>query len=244
MSGNYDHRFYADLAAIAHDSASKVLPLVIELVPPSRAIDVGCGTGDWLSVLVGLTDCDVLGLDGAYVPLEMLTIPQACFRPTDLAQPITAEGPFDLAISIEVAEHLPPSRGKGFVRELTALAPAVLFSAAVPRQGGVEHINERWQSYWINEFAENGFEAWDVIRPALWDDHEVAFWCRQNLFLFVDPTIHGHRPELSPVIPDVVHPQLIAVDPPGVRRVMAQLPKAAANSLSFHLSRIRSRLHR
>ncbi|MCU0309560.1 MAG: class I SAM-dependent methyltransferase [Acidimicrobiales bacterium] len=244
MNGSYDDDFYAGLAGSARASASKVLPIVLEFVSPARAIDVGCGTGDWLSALAGLTACDVIGLDGPYVPAELLAIPRSCFRPTDLTRPLTVDERFDLAMSIEVAEHLPPARAQGFVRELTALAPAVLFSAAIPQQGGVEHINERWQSYWIDAFASNGFEAWDVVRPALWHDRDVAFWCRQNLFLFVDPSIHGHRPNLWPIIADAVHPQLLATESPGMRELLSELPAAMGRSLTFHLARARSRLRR
>jgi hypothetical protein len=51
-------------------------------------------------------------------------------------------------VSLEVAEHLQPKRSASFVADLVALAPAVLFSAAIPGQPGTDHINPRWQDEW------------------------------------------------------------------------------------------------
>jgi hypothetical protein len=83
-------------------------------------------------------------------------------------------------MSLEVAEHLPPDRSNSFIAELTALAPVALFSAAIPQQGGTDHINERWQSYWAGLFKKRGFSPLDVIRPAVWENDAVERWYRQN----------------------------------------------------------------
>ena len=60
----------------------------------------------------------------------------------------------------------------------------VLFSAAIPHQGGEGHINEQWQSYWVELFMINGFELNDCIRPIIWDDNEIMYWYRQNMLIF------------------------------------------------------------
>lgn len=67
--------------------------------------------------------------------------------PKDLTQPLSLGRKFDLCVSMEVAEHLPPSRADSFVADLVGLAPVVLFSAAVPEQGGTNHLNEQWPDY-------------------------------------------------------------------------------------------------
>ena len=72
---------------------------------------------------------------------------------------------YDLAISLEVAEHLSPSRSCGFIDDLTNLSDVVLFSAAIPMQGGTNHINEQPISYWANLFLERGFVPISCIRP-------------------------------------------------------------------------------
>lgn len=245
MDNPYDDQFFSSISASAEQSARRVLPLAIDAVAPHTVVDVGCGTGGWLRVLSTLTECEITGLDGAYVPLDQLLIPRDRFVPTDLGRPVTLDRRFDLAMSFEVAEHLPAARAAGFVRDLTRLAPAVLFAAALPGQGGVGHINEQWQSYWIDRFAEQGYEAWDIVRPAVWHDPDVAFWYRQNTFLFVDPAVHGHRPEVAPAVADVVHPDLLdqALHPdvePTLRQVVTQLPSALGRSLAFHTNRVRA----
>ena len=64
----------------------------------------------------------------------------------DLAQPLQIDRRFDLALSLEVAEHLPPECGSEFVQTLTDLSSVILFSAAIPFQGGTDHLNEQWPS--------------------------------------------------------------------------------------------------
>ena len=106
------------------------------------------------------------------------------FRCHDLRKPLPSDAKYDLAMSLEVAEHLPPDRSESFIAELTALAPVVLFSAAIPQQGGTDHINERWQSYWAGLFEKQGFSPLDVIRPAVWENDAVERWYRQNTIVY------------------------------------------------------------
>ena len=239
MGNLYGNQFFTARSGGARQSALGVLPIVVELINPKSVVDVGCGTGEWLHAVTTIIHCEVVGLDGAYVPTELLAIPRESFVPTDLGRPLVVGRRFDLAISLEVAEHLPPSRAHSFVRDLTELAPAVLFSAAVPGQGGMGHVNEQWQSYWIDLFAKNGFETWDVIRPSVWNRDDVALWYRQNMFLFVDPEVHGHRPELVPTILDLVHPGYfrLAQDRGSTARlweILERLPRAARRLLARH----------
>ncbi len=235
----YDHDFYADLAAATEASARAVLAVVIDLVgPPATAVDVGCGTGVWLRALAALTGCAVTGVDGSGVPEAELVIPADRFVARDLVRPLDLDGRFDLALSLEVAEHLPASRADGLVADLVGLAPAVLFSAAVPGQGGVHHVNEQWPSYWIERFAACGYQAWDGVRPVVWDDPEVAFYYAQNAFLFVDPDVFADR-AVAPAIADLVHPGLLrgllaATEAPTLGQLGRALPAAAARSARFH----------
>ncbi|UXN75167.1 hypothetical protein N8D56_09895 [Devosia sp. A8/3-2] len=86
----------------------------------------------------------------------------------------------------EVAEHLSPARAVGFVADLVALAPAILFSAAIPGRGGVGHSNEQWQSYWAGLFAAHGYRPFDVLRPQIWTDEAIPARYRQNAILYLD----------------------------------------------------------
>ncbi len=99
--------------------------------------------------------------------------------------PLPLERTFDLVVSLEVAEHLPPESAPAFVGSLARLGPAVLFSAAIPYQGGEHHLNEQWPDYWAELFEQNGFVAIDCVRRNVWSDERVLYWYAQNTLLFV-----------------------------------------------------------
>ena len=128
---------------------------------------------------------DVIGLDGDYVDRATLHIPPDSFLPRDLNHPLNMDRRFDLAVSVEVAEHLAPDLAVQFVDELTKLAPAVLFSAAIPNQDGNHHVNERWPSYWAALFGQFGFSPFDVVRPQVWRNEQVEPWYAQNVILYL-----------------------------------------------------------
>ena len=181
----YDQAFYADVSRMARDSAKAIVPIVVELVQPTSVIDVGCGTGTWLTAFVEQGVTTYLGIDGDYVPRDALSIDASHFVAADLRRPVSVgHTTYDLAVSLEVAEHLPEEAGDVFVDSLTRLAPVVLFSAAIPGQGGVDHINERWQDYWAERFALRRFVPLDAIRPRVWDNEKVAWFYAQNTLLY------------------------------------------------------------
>ena len=43
------------------------------------------------------------------------------------------------------------------VATITKHGDAVLFSAAIPGQGGQDHLNEQWPEYWQKKFEVNGY---------------------------------------------------------------------------------------
>lgn len=181
----YGREFYSDQQEGSRRSAREVVPLLMQLVGPRRVLDVGCGVGTWLSVFAEQGVSEVWGVDGDYVERPMLQIPAERFRPQDLMEPFQLEGPFDLVVSLEVAEHLPAERADSFVETLTAHGPVVLFSAATPFQGGTGHVNEQWPGYWLNLFRAREYEVIDCIRGRVWDNEKVEWWYAQNLLLYV-----------------------------------------------------------
>lgn len=110
---------------------------------------------------------------------------QIRFRSIDLNQPFALDKPADLAMSVEVAEHLEPSSSVPFIDSITKAADTVLFGAAYLFQNGPTHINERRHTFWGKLFLERGFVAFDLFRPTVWGDERIPFWYRQNTFLYV-----------------------------------------------------------
>jgi SAM-dependent methyltransferase len=211
----YTEEFYQDQRDGSRRSAEEIVPLVLELVQPRRVIDVGCGLGTWLAVFRQLGVEDVWGIDGEYVDRSMLEIPAERFLARDLSQPWRQEDrPFDLVLSLEVAEHLPADCARAFVQSLARLGPVVLFSAAIPYQGGTNHVNEQWPDYWAERFREVGYIVIDCIREQVWQNPRVEWWYAQNVLLFVREDHLPAHPELAreaqrtrPLQLSLVHPR-------------------------------------
>lgn len=217
MSAHYTDRYYLNTLPGSQRSAAVILPLVVELCRPRSVVDVGCGTGAWLGVMIGLGVTDVLGIDGKHVNKSLLQIPSVRYLARDLSRPFAFLRTFDLAISVEVAEHLPPAAAATYVASLARLAPVVLFSAATPNQGGEGHLNERWPTYWAAKFAACGFVATDPLRERIWADERVEWWYRQNVLVFARCDRIADYPMLRPVPWDRlarVHPRSVIVPSP------------------------------
>jgi SAM-dependent methyltransferase len=182
----YTPSFYGQAEGACH-SADVIVPIVLSRLNVGSVVDVGCGTGGWLAAFRVHGVEDVLGIDGEWVQAAQLRIPPECLLLQDLTLPVCVPRRFDLAMCLEVAEHLPNTRAAGLVRDLTRLAPCVLFSAAVPGQGGTHHVNEQPLSYWSEHFARHGFAPADLIRPLIWADERVEWWYRQNIVFFAAP---------------------------------------------------------
>jgi SAM-dependent methyltransferase len=182
----YEYRtdFYRFLASFAVRSAQRIVPKLTAAVRIRNVVDFGCGQGAWLSVWTA-TGASVTGVDGPYVDRRHLLIGTDDFHAADLAAPIDLVRQFDLVQSLEVAEHLPATKAGQFVDTLTAHGPCVLFSAAVPGQGGENHINEQPLDYWRAFFRERQYAAVDYLRPLICDDPEIAPWYRCNIMLYV-----------------------------------------------------------
>ena len=213
----YGDAFYAAQSGGSVRSAQAVVPYVVGLLKPRSVVDMGCGVGTWLRVFRDQGVETILGIDGDYVNRQSLHIPPDRFLPRDLTRPVGVAERFDLAVSLEVAEHLPPEAAEPFVDQLVALSDAVLFSAAIPGQGGVNHINERWQSYWRGLFEARGYRPVDCVRHRFWLDDSIGSYYRQNIILYVRESALEARPDLkaeaerASIVPfDLVHPDVFS----------------------------------
>jgi SAM-dependent methyltransferase len=208
----YTEAFFDDQVESSLLAARLVLPMLLRDWLPESVIDVGCGLGTWCAAAMELGVGDCLGLDGSYVPTEDLRIPAANFVTHDLLLPLPADLRADLAICVEVAEHLPPERAESFVRELAEISDIVLFAAAIPYQGGTGHCNEHWLEYWSIMFATAGMDAFDPLRDQIWHDRRIPVWYRQNLIVFGrQETVSrclGLTPVQNPLALSRVHPEM------------------------------------
>jgi len=109
----YTKEFYRIQQPGSLQAARTIVPLVAQLIKPKSVVDVGCGTGTFLSVFRENGIEDILGIDGNYVDRNMLLIPKEYFLPQDITKSFKLGRRFDLVVSLEVAEHLPAHRAEG-----------------------------------------------------------------------------------------------------------------------------------
>ncbi len=197
MTASYDKAFFDEMDEPNLVSARVVVPLVLGLVHPKSVIDIGCGRGLWLRAFLEHGIDDLSGYDGDYVERDKLAIPKENFHVADLEKPIATDRIFDLAVCLEVGEHLSGSSADSLVETLTRAAPTVLFSAAIPLQGGSHHVNEQWPEYWEKKFAAHGFVPVDALRRHIWGDSRVSFFYQQNALLYVRKDTLAHYPKLQ-----------------------------------------------
>lgn len=197
MQTFYNTHFYKNIQKGSHNSAKEVIPYLIRLLNPQSIFDIGCGSGEWLSVFYnefGISD--IQGVDGDYVDRSMLAIPENRFQSHDLREPLNMHRKFDLVISLEVAEHISFEYASIFIENLTVHGDAIAFSAAIPGQGGVDHVNEQFPEFWASLFKLHGFIPVDILRPQIWHNKKVEWWYRQNLLLFINENAINKHPVL------------------------------------------------
>jgi SAM-dependent methyltransferase len=173
MAG-YDTEFYEMITKGARTSAGIILALLGPA--PETVVDVGCGSGGWLETFEE-QGSEVRGYDGAWAAWPRTT-------PLDMTSGPLDFGTADLALCLEVAEHLDAARAPFLVEALCACADRIVFSAAIPRQGGVGHVNEQWPDYWAKLFSACGFGLEEDFRTTIWADERIEPWYRQNLLVY------------------------------------------------------------
>jgi SAM-dependent methyltransferase len=244
----YDDVFYDRQLADILASARIFTTYLRQHIQPRSVLDVGCGRGPWLKAWHEAGSQELFGLDGDWNRPEQMIDPTIQFRAIDLNRPFSVPGQVDLAMSLEVAEHLLPASGAPFVTCLTEASDLVLFSAAFSNQGGRNHINEQPHSYWASLFADRGYAAFDLLRPVFWGDARVCYWYRQNTFLYVkrqSPAMQrllakGLTPLADSGFMDCVHPELFRMKVEGQigpRAHLADLLPSVARAVRRRLRR-------
>lgn len=190
-------------------AARKIVPLLIKTFKPRSVVDIGCGSGAWLKVFEEHGVTDYLGIDintPTYIPINRFI--KHDLRSAEL--PKQARRKFDLALCLEVAEHLPEQYAETLINNLCQLSDTICFSAAIPFQGGCGHVNEKWPEYWAELFSRNRYKALDILRGIIWNDSEIPFWYRQNILIYIreEKANNFHLIHDLPKPLSIVHPQL------------------------------------
>ncbi|WOJ88955.1 methyltransferase domain-containing protein [Methylocapsa polymorpha] len=245
----YDFEWHKAHGDETSQSAQIIVPLLKSFCDVKSVLDVGCGDGQWLKCFESLGTPQILGVDGPWTDCGRLVIRPDLVRIQDLSNTLEIDRRFDLAMSLEVAEHIEGKFSKQFVENLTKHADLVLFSGAIPYQGGFRHINERWQSYWADLFNAQGYDVFDPFRSQIWDKKNVSVWYKQNMLFYVKRERHDlianvkdylFSNKINQLPIDVVHPRqyeaIASYSQIAFKPLMRKLPKQTFNKLSTILS--------
>lgn len=234
----YDESFYAQHIEGMSTSAITVLKHLFEHHQANSVADVGCGQGAWLAAAEALGVETLKGFDGEWVKPEQLQSKNIDFEAVNFDAKIpTVQQRYDLCISLEVAEHVSQDKAEAFVDLLCSASDVVLFSAAITHQGGTNHVNEQWQSYWVALFKAKGYICEDFIRGRIWNDDAVEWWYKQNVLVFYksensEIAVNFQNIEREPML-NVVHPQMFE------RKMNAFTRKTTYPSLGFCLGSLK-----
>lgn len=183
----YNENFHKQREELTRYTAKKVINMLRQVYPIRSICDVGGGIGVWLDEakkqMGGQFEYGYV-LDGEYIRDNEKLVSQEEYIVTDLEEPFHLDMKFDLVISLEVAEHLSETRAGSFIKDVTSLGEVVLFSAAIPRQGGNGHLNEQPISYWKKLYEKNGYNAYDIIRCNIQADKNIPWWYRNNMMIY------------------------------------------------------------
>lgn len=239
----YNDSFYKSRDSNTKDSANQILNLLFTHYQPNSMVDFGCGVGTWLKTGKELGVSEILGLEGNWLDVKHLVIPEKNFLHKNLTSIIDLTKKYDLAISLEVAEHIEENFSNIFINNLTQASEIILFSAAVPGQRGSGHVNEQWPEYWIEKFKSKGYLPLDLIRPYIWQDSTIRSWYKQNTLLFIHKNKLTDFPKLTPFLDEkrtmwsIIHPDTflrqIEISHPkysSFTKVLTSLPAVALNS--------------
>ncbi len=195
MGHVYSETFYNYIEQGSRASARAVAKIVMPTLAPKSLLDVGCGRGAWLAEWQAAGIDDLMGIDGDYVDRATLRVAPNQFEGRDLRHSFDLGRSFDLVQSLEVAEHIPVEFASTFVDNLVRHGDIILFSAAVPGQGGEDHINEQPLEFWRGHFKRHGYEAYDPVRPYLAGNADVANWYKYNSLVYVHPRAAARLPQ-------------------------------------------------
>lgn len=201
----YDRAFFAQwgTANAPYVATARYMAGVLHgMFRPRRLLDLGCGAGVHAAAFRAL-GVDVVAVDGVRAP-EAFAAPGPV-EVRDLTEPIRdLPGPFDLAVSFEVAEHIPEAQADAYLANCTRFADTVVLSCAPPYQGGHHHVNERPKRYWIDRMAAHGF-AYDRRRTGIFSetfkrDRPPLMWMCQQVSVYArrGPAADAARPGRSP----------------------------------------------
>lgn len=128
---------------------------IVADIGPRRVLDAGCAMG-FLVEALRARGVEAWGLDISDYAIERV---HESVKPFCRVGSITDDlgGDYDLIVSIEVAEHMPPREAERAITNVCAHTTDVLFTSSPLDYREPTHVNVHPPEYWAGEFARHGF---------------------------------------------------------------------------------------
>jgi hypothetical protein len=128
---------------------------IVADIAPKTALDAGCAIG----LLVGALRRHGVDATGVDVSSYAISKVDDALRPYCRHGSIADEfaGRYDLIVSIEVVEHMPPREAEAAIANFCRHTDDVLFSSTPFDYKELTHVNVHPPDYWAAEFARHGF---------------------------------------------------------------------------------------
>jgi SAM-dependent methyltransferase len=128
---------------------------VVTDIAPRRVLDAGCAMGFLVETLRD-RGVEAFGLDLSTYAIEHVHGP---VKPFCRAGSITDDlgGDYDLIVTIEVMEHMPPRDAEAAIANICAHTSDVLFSSSPVDYREPTHVNVHPPEHWAEQFARHGF---------------------------------------------------------------------------------------
>ncbi len=169
--------------------------MIMAEINPKSVIDWGCGCGFLLERIYGHGVLDVLGIDSSKEVQNFWNdeLREELVKQLKVASVLEykAKKKYDLAVCMEVGEHINEMYVDALVKKIVGLADTIWWTAAQPGQGGEGHINCQPLSYWESVFDDAGFDVdWEFtckLKTDMLRNHGLCLgfpWFRDNCLIF------------------------------------------------------------
>ena len=179
----YNIRYFDTIEKAEQVQAETLAEILTEMYNPGSVADVGCATGIYLWPF-HINGVETIGFDSADYAVENKVVPTV--QKADITNYLLTKK-YDLAICLEVLEHIENDLGGGVIQNLVNMTDTIIFSAAQPGQKGTGHINCKPKKHWEMLFKVRGYEK-DVQAEKKILDHvtkqDHAEWFKNNLQVF------------------------------------------------------------
>ncbi len=128
---------------------------IVRTLHPSSVLDAGCAMG-FLVEALNERAVDARGIDVSEYAISQVdeSVRDRC-TVGSLAEPIA--GRYDLIVSIEVLEHIPPTETDRVIANLCAATDRILLSTTPSDYGEATHLNVQPPEAWAALMAREGF---------------------------------------------------------------------------------------